>query len=439
MSRRKTRQQARELASKTVRSNKELGPSLNKRLKEIPEITGMRGYASQGVILFHFFVTASILRSLSFSSIVLSWDAGVDFFFVLSGFLLSIPFLASRSYGRTRSGLKEYYLKRVFRILPVYYLSLVIVVIFLTHGVTFEQIIANIFFAQNFSPSTFNSINGVNWTLAIEEIFYATLPLFSYFFIGKRWIYSLPVFAAISILYRYNVFSMYHTQPGVLEFYMWQYPSFIFNYAIGTTLANWYLRRNGVLPPLARWRKISGSLKYRFPILETFPSYLPMLGSILLLIATQYWIGSTYGFINNVYPLPGLLFAPEYGALLYFTLTSPASSILRRIFTNRPTLFAGKISYSVYLWHLPILLTLYAMKLPLPVWIISTYAVVMLVATLTYLFVEKPFLKLRNKILYGSASASKKKDTIPSELRMKLPINFDIDSKGDLKQSKLSV
>lgn len=85
----------------------------------------------------------------------LKLNSGVDFFFVLSGFLLSIPFMES---GKVN--LRAYYIKRVFRILPVYYLSIGLcgsVLLFLNYA-TLQQILASIFFVQSFSASTFNTL-----------------------------------------------------------------------------------------------------------------------------------------------------------------------------------------------------------------------------------------------------------------------------------------
>ena len=106
----------------------------------------------------------------------------MDFFYVLSGFLLSLPFLQP---GGT-TNLRNFYLKRIFRTFPVYYLNLIIIgtILITENRATLQQLLAGLVFAQSFSPTTFNSINGVNWTLVIEEIFYASLPVFSILFTG---------------------------------------------------------------------------------------------------------------------------------------------------------------------------------------------------------------------------------------------------------------
>jgi peptidoglycan/LPS O-acetylase OafA/YrhL len=346
--------------------------------KEIPEITGMRGYASVGVIIFHFFTISSVIRNLGFPPFVYAWNSGVDFFFVLSGFLLSIPFVNSSS----KVHLKSFYVKRAFRIFPVYYLSILVcgsVLLLSNHG-TVQQLIASLFFAQSFSPATFNSINGVNWTLVIEEMFYATLPIFSFFFMKKRWKISLPACLLITMGYRLAVIHFYASDN--VAFYLWQYPSYLGHFGIGITLANFYSNK--------RIRNLFSS--------KLSSSMLAFL-SVISLLVTQFVIGSIYSTDNNKQAMPGIIFAFEYGALIYFVLVSPQTSRIRRIFDNRPAIFAGKISYSSYTWHLPIEIGLYQLGVPLLIWAPIAFVLSLCVASLSFRNLEIPFLKLRNKFL----------------------------------------
>ena len=91
------------------------------------------------------------------------------------------------------------------------------------------------------ASSVSRPINGVSWTLVIEEIFYATLPVFTIFFVKNRWRYSLPACILASIAYRAAVIQLYPIND--LAFHLWQYPSFLGHYAIGVTLASFYANR----------------------------------------------------------------------------------------------------------------------------------------------------------------------------------------------------
>jgi peptidoglycan/LPS O-acetylase OafA/YrhL len=210
----------------------------------------------------------------------------------------------------------------------------------------------------------------------IEEIFYATLPLFAILFTKGRWRFELPGCIPLSAKNRYMIIQQYSS--GDLAFYLWQYPSFVGHYAIGLTFANLYTR---------------GKMNFRFG------SSLPALFSVGILLVTQYEVGQAYSIGNNLVALLGLIFAFEYGALIFFTLTSPLTSWARRLFTNGPAAFAGKISYSTYTWHLPIEVALFQMGLPITIWAPVSVGLVVLTATFSYRNLEVPFLQLRNRFL----------------------------------------
>lgn len=335
----------------------------------------MRGLAAQAVVFFHFCAISPALQALVITTvgIPLAWNSGVDFFFVLSGFLLAIPFMQMK-----KVELKSYYVKRVLRIMPAYYISLLFIVLFLSKHITVQDIVTTAFFGQNLFQSSFTSINGVYWTLTIEEIFYATLPLFAIFFVRGRWIFSLPVCIAISTTYRLVVYALYQNQLNYLNFYLWQYPSYIEHYAIGVSIAALFVQGKIAVGKLG--------------------SSYPLVGAIVTLVASEFIIGRAYPLQAYDLPLANLLFAAEYGLLISFTLASPMTSRLRGIFTNRVSRLAGKLSYSTYVWHLPIEATLYSLNLPVVEWLLLSYLAITVVATVTYHLVEEPFLKLKERI-----------------------------------------
>jgi len=335
----------------------------------------MRGYASIGVVVFHLLTISPALRDLGLPALISAWNSGVDFFFVLSGFLLSLPFM-----GGAALSLKVYYVKRIFRILPVYYVSLAIcgASLLLLNLATVQQLLTSLVFAQSLSPSTFNSINGVNWTLVIEEIFYASLPLFSKLFTGRRWMSSLPACIALSLAYRLYVVSTFPADD--LAFRLWQYPSFLGHFAFGLSLASLY--SSGKVRPGA-------------------VSSLPALAAIALLLATQSVVGSLYSVGNNLEVFPSIAFSFEYAALILAVLASPTTSPWRSAFTNRVVVSAGKISYSMYTWHLPIEVGLFQVGLPALVWAPLSLAAATIAATWSFRNLEAPSLRLRDRLLQG--------------------------------------
>ena len=193
----------------------------------------------------------------------------------------------------------------------------------------------------------------------------------------NRWRYSLPACLAASLAYREAVVQLYPIND--LAFHLWQYPSFLGHYAIGVTLASFYANR-------------------KMPVAK-FNSSFPSLIAVTSLLLSQYLIGSIYSIDNNKAAFPVVLFALEYGALIYFVLTSPSASRVRSAFTNRVAISAGKISYSTYTWHLPIELGLYQLGLPALAWAAISTALALTVASWSFRNLETPFLEVRNRFL----------------------------------------
>jgi len=141
-------------------------------MKRIPELDGVRGLAAIGVVLFHAFPNVFFI----------GWSC-VDLFFVLSGYLIT-TIIVSRPW---KDGfLKEFYLRRVCRIWPVYFLTLVAVMILNSlspRGFSADAWPYHALFLQNTSwyflipPSEFIPSFGPSWSVAIEEQFYLFWPL----------------------------------------------------------------------------------------------------------------------------------------------------------------------------------------------------------------------------------------------------------------------
>ena len=140
---------------------------------------------------------------------------GVDFFFVLSGFLITyLLFKEDEKFGFIN--LKFFYLRRIFRIWPLYYL-LIIIVFFLVplfnypivpgYNLTdnyIERLCFFIFFLPNVSKSFFEFIpyGGVMWSVGVEEQFYVLWPLLLKYSKNylKTILYSIVFFILIKIV-----------------------------------------------------------------------------------------------------------------------------------------------------------------------------------------------------------------------------------------------
>jgi peptidoglycan/LPS O-acetylase OafA/YrhL len=165
----------------------------------IPEIDGLRFIAISAVLFHHLlamFLSGSgrspEVRTHAewFAASDQSWlvilaycgHFGVNLFFVISGFILALPFAKRAFDQKAAPNLKSYYLRRVTRIEPPYLISLI--VIFLIHwgqwGIgpqALPNLIASLFYSHNLVYGRESAINGVAWSLEIEIQFYLLTPL----------------------------------------------------------------------------------------------------------------------------------------------------------------------------------------------------------------------------------------------------------------------
>jgi peptidoglycan/LPS O-acetylase OafA/YrhL len=143
----------------------------------LPGIHGLRGMAAMAVVFFHLVHLASIEVPIQFSFIAVDFGKGVHLFFVLSAF--SLMYSMQDAMHRT-TWASEYFLKRFFRIAPLYYFILFCMVIWLvtkwgTNAVKLDALLLNITFLFGLAP--WSGIVWAGWTVGVEMIFYATLPV----------------------------------------------------------------------------------------------------------------------------------------------------------------------------------------------------------------------------------------------------------------------
>jgi len=183
--------------------------------KRIPELDGVRGIAVALVLIWHYgvcqakFAPDSWVTSLS-STLALTWS-GVDLFFVLSGFLIVGILVDSKD---TPHYFRAFFVRRACRILPVYYVILLLFIPFSrldisTHTWLFDEKLpfwSYFLFLQNFFMHRVGfgpNWMGVTWSLAIEEQFYLLIPFFVRFFSRKWLVLTFVAMIVISPLARF--------------------------------------------------------------------------------------------------------------------------------------------------------------------------------------------------------------------------------------------
>jgi peptidoglycan/LPS O-acetylase OafA/YrhL len=347
-----------------------------------PDIEGLRGIAVALVVLFH----AGLLSNASYQ--LTGGFIGVDLFFVVSGFLITGLLIRERE--RTgRISFAKFYARRVRRILPAAAVVLVICLPIayqlstlvsrssvMEDGASAALSIANIRFAQ--TTDYFNPVNYSPflhfWSLGVEEQFYFVWPALM-FVVAWKWPRPGAAVALASIVVVSFLASLYETdQNASTAFYM-------------LPTRAWQLAAGGLLAVLGGSTDVlPRSVRSVFGTVLAFAGW----AALFALLTASYFIDSKL----TPYPGTAAIVPTLAGVLLIASGQSPIGpGILLRL---TPVRFIGKISYSLYLWHWPILI-LGGLYLVGPLDTISTPQAIALaalsvpVAAASWYFVEEPF------------------------------------------------
>lgn len=343
----------------------------------------LRGLAALWVLMFHYVELAPAPFKQSIDSIFLhmGWN-GVDLFFILSGFLIGSIIIKAQHYGAA-----GFLVRRFFRIYPAYIL-MVILCLWLTRqeliGNT-KLLIAHILMIHQWIPGFGGAINGVLWTLGTEFEFYIIAAII--FCFPQRvsaWWWIVAVMVAISMISRAVV---YACNDNEMHRFFWatQLYGMLGMFAVGFAIAK-------IRPYLEAW-------------IQKHFLFLCVIGVVLLAVFL-YWmrrhLGNYWGFPHSV------IFGRFYSSLVFGYLVLIFSSVpacMEALFKKTGAAFLGDISYGIYLVHLPVMEKLSAFfLLYFPhassfIYLSSVLICVLILASLIYFGVEKPFILLGKKLV----------------------------------------
>ena len=296
----------------------------------------------------------------------------------------------------------RFYVRRFFRIAPAYYVCVGILALFFAqHALLFspagfKQLLALLTFTQWLWPTTSTNlnVNGSLWTLTIEMILYLTLPLLAWL-ISKRPVLASLGLAGLGIGYRLIV--VFHGQ----WLQQWRFPA-----GFDSGLARLYLSRQfiGILPIFVlgialRWASQRGhldrvmrSLRWGSPRPNFFVLLALLVPSLVYLRGVQTGSSYTNWFQFTFFDYGVCLLAVP--ALLY--AARPISSSLPRHMI--PAVWMGERSYGLYLWHFPVILSIYGIGTAgnpadlhhLPLKIAAIFVISIALAWGSYSLVELP-------------------------------------------------
>lgn len=337
----------------------------------LSSLDGLRAIAVFMVIFYH----------LGFTWI--SGGVGVLLFFVLSGFLITWLLLKEEERFGSIS-LRLFYLRRTLRIMPAFYvfwLLLVGALFLFSKRVVVPQAICSFFYVNNYYQALFGDPNtGLShtWSLGVEEQFYLLWPI-TFILLkrnARRMRFLVAAILAVWIYREILVFAFHDPQGYIYE-------------AFDTRADHLMI---GCLLAVALRQKIWQKL---WAILVSVPDLIWLtLAALLCSGAAERLFGVQYrGAI-------GFVIDPLLAAMLIVQgVANGSSSSLGRMLNWRWVSYLGVISYSMYLYH-PVTEGIgrkLTRRLPAAS-AFATIAIVIIVASASYLIIEKPLQRLRSRL-----------------------------------------
>ena len=330
---------------------------------------------------------------------------GVDLFFVLSGFLISSQLFAQIKKEGTFS-MKEFYIKRFFRILPIYFfvLTFYFLVPFFSNDFGKGQVLAPLWkfltFTLNLGTDYAHARSfGMVWSLCVEEHFYLLLPVTLLLLLKTGWfrrasLLMLILFAAgflIRLLLWYKVAPFQNT--GVAFKYLW----------VETIYLPTYCRLDGLLVGVA----IAALYNYLPALFSSFSKFANgmIVSGIVIMISAYFLFGNNYNFSRTLFGFP--VVSIGFGCMVLGAIM-PQSFLYH--WKSAVMTKMAELSYALYLIHMIVILCTqtYFAKLGLPkdsslVFVLSMIFCIALALLLHY-SIEKPFMKMRKRFIKPAAN-----------------------------------
>lgn len=317
-------------------------------MQRFPLIDLLRATAALMVVCYHVIVHGNWTEFPSSGLAILprmGW-IGVDLFLVISGFVIGKT--AMESFAKNPNSWRNDYIeRRLRRIAPLHLATLFIFTLLITPQIlTFGwtsifHLFTHIFFIHNLFPSTYGSINGVNWSVALEMQFYMLIAFTTPWLSRSGWVRVMLVWVSIAIAWRYlTTLFLVPTQAAVHYQIVaaTMLPGTIDQFAMGICLAKLC---------------INGKLSF------TFKRFIFWLAAAVILLTVSWMSFSTrsaYWYFPEMIWFWRTLVSAAFAALLGVFIMIPYSGG----WLTKPFRYLGEISYGIYLWHLPILISLIA-------------------------------------------------------------------------------
>ena len=327
------------------------GPGAAPLGKHVGVLDGVRALCVFFVAWFHVWqqswLTPSVQlfgKEISLDFVVRSGYIFVDGLILLSGFLLFLPFARHKAAGEARPSIREFYVKRVMRIVPSYYFCIFVMLFFVaipqgrygSLSAMLQDVAMHLTFTHTLSTATYlhTPLNGALWTLGVEMHAYLIFPLLAIGFVRKPFLTASLMMGA-AFLYR-GLVQLYVTDTA-----MWfnQLPAFLDVYALGM---------------LAAWAYAALAKKFSRPgvLLRLAASVLACAGvyCVILLMKSQAAAGIIGVEAGRASQMNQRFFLAAALSVFMLGLAFSFRGV-RLLFSNPVMKFFSAISFNYYIWH----------------------------------------------------------------------------------------
>lgn len=349
--------------------------------RHLAAVDALRGIAAVSVVILHVVEIPHLAAPHWLQPLIHAGGTGVQMFFVVSAFTLSISWF-SRKDGRC--AVQNFYIRRIFRIVPLFYALLLITLLrdYRFHQVhSIKEVLLSLGMVFNLVPGRGFGIVWVSWTIGVEMLFYLMFPLLIKFMATKHHIFGGFCITLLLAVLFYDW--VQHSQLGQQDKDIFtetgiavHLPVFVLGLVAFSIFGSRWFRRIR-----SRWVGVT------------------LIGAAL---TGHIWLayGGAYG---------GRL-GTEWSALIWVPLLLGLTIYPARIIVNAVSRFYGKISYSVYLNH-PIVLVMLLRPYgrvyryihdpftALVVCVAATFLILTPWAFLTYRFIEQPGIRFGSRLI----------------------------------------
>jgi peptidoglycan/LPS O-acetylase OafA/YrhL len=385
----------------------EVGPGTQPGRVRAPGLDVLRTLAAFGVLVTHVAFVTGVVNPLRWSSplrdVLPRLDVGVSIFFVLSGLLISRPFLAAVVDGTPRPAWRPYLWRRALRIFPLYWA--VLAVTLMADGRPLPgagEVVSDVLLVHVYRPATAIGPITQSWSLATEVAFYLFVPLFAWAMarwldrrgaVGpstrRRWVgVGLVGWVVVALAFRLGVLAVTHTYDiarggvdtrGALLTWM---PNHLDEFAVGAGLALW--RQSGRVP------RIGTAVRAACYAVAAAALWVASTALDLPPVFTGFGAGQTLGRHALFVVCAAAVVAPSALA------PHPTQRLRGPLDWRRLAAWGALASYGVYLWHQ--LVTTRWMRwrgypdfqAPFATSLVTIAVVSTVLAAATYLLVERP-------------------------------------------------